>query len=124
MVIEREGDIDPQRTIALCKQAEVAGFSYAWFFDSHVLWQECYTMMAACMLETETLRFGPCVTNPEKIICVGLNYRKHAAETGQPVPSVPILFNKFNNALNHHGGAIAVSEEPAEKFDYEAEPSS
>ncbi|HVO41451.1 MAG TPA: TIGR03842 family LLM class F420-dependent oxidoreductase [Aggregatilineales bacterium] len=59
-----KGDIKPKRTIALCKQAEVAGFSHAWFFDSHVLWQECYTMMAACMLETETLRFGPCVTNP------------------------------------------------------------
>jgi len=65
--------------------------------------------------------FGPCVTHPEKIICVGLNYRKHAAETGNPVPPVPILFNKFNSALNHHAGTIAVSKEPAEKFDYEAE---
>ncbi|HLY29277.1 MAG TPA: TIGR03842 family LLM class F420-dependent oxidoreductase [Aggregatilineales bacterium] len=59
-----KGDIDPKRTIALCKQAEIAGFKYAWFFDSHVLWQECYTMMALCMSETETLRYGPCVTNP------------------------------------------------------------
>lgn len=65
--------------------------------------------------------FGPCVTNPEKIVCIGLNYRKHAAETGQPVPTLPILFNKFNNTLNRHRGAIAVSKEPAEKFDYEAE---
>jgi 2-keto-4-pentenoate hydratase/2-oxohepta-3-ene-1,7-dioic acid hydratase in catechol pathway len=66
-------------------------------------------------------KFGPCVTNPEKIICIGLNYRKHAAETGQPVPPVPILFNKFNSALNCHRGTISVSEESAEKFDYEAE---
>ncbi|MGB9364797.1 MAG: fumarylacetoacetate hydrolase family protein [Xanthobacteraceae bacterium] len=65
--------------------------------------------------------FGPCVTNPEKIICVGLNYRKHAAETGNPVPKQPILFNKFNTALNHHGGVIGVSEEDAQRFDYEAE---
>lgn len=65
--------------------------------------------------------FGPCVTNPEKIICVGLNYRKHAAETGNPVPKAPILFNKFNTALNHHGGVIGVSEEDAVRFDYEAE---
>src|SRR5215213_2748596 len=50
--------------------------------------------------------FGPCVTDPEKIICIGLNYRKHAAETGNPVPTLPILFNKFNSALNHHGGTI------------------
>src|SRR5215208_2936575 len=65
--------------------------------------------------------FGPCVTNPEKIVCIGLNYRKHAAETGNPVPKQPILFNKFNTALNHHGGTINVTEEDAQKFDYEAE---
>ncbi|MBI3927866.1 MAG: TIGR03842 family LLM class F420-dependent oxidoreductase [Armatimonadetes bacterium] len=59
-----KGDIDLERTVALCKQAEVAGFDYAWFFDSHVLWQECYTTMAVCMRETRKLRFGPCVTNP------------------------------------------------------------
>lgn len=65
--------------------------------------------------------FGPCVTNPQKIICIGLNYRKHAAETGNPVPKMPILFNKYNTTLNNHGGVIAVSKEKAEKFDYEAE---
>ncbi len=66
-------------------------------------------------------QFGPCVTNPEKIVCIGLNYRRHAAETGNPVPKQPILFNKFNTALNHHGGTINVTEEDAQKFDYEAE---
>src|SRR5882757_9536415 len=65
--------------------------------------------------------FGPCVTNPEKIVCIGLNYRRHAAETGNPVPKRPILFNKFNSALNNHGGTIGVSEEDARNFDYEAE---
>jgi 2-keto-4-pentenoate hydratase/2-oxohepta-3-ene-1,7-dioic acid hydratase in catechol pathway len=65
--------------------------------------------------------FGPIVTNPEKILCIGLNYRKHAAETGNPVPKQPILFNKYNTALNHHGGTIGVSEEDAVRFDYEAE---
>lgn len=59
-----KGDIDPRRTVALCKQAEQAGFSYAWFFDSHVLWRECYVTIAMCMEHTEKLRFGPCVTNP------------------------------------------------------------
>jgi 2-keto-4-pentenoate hydratase/2-oxohepta-3-ene-1,7-dioic acid hydratase in catechol pathway len=65
--------------------------------------------------------FGPCVTNPEKIVCIGLNYRKHAAETGNPVPKQPILFNKYNTALNHHGGIINVAQEDAQQFDYEAE---
>ncbi len=59
-----KGDISPKRTVALCRQAEVAGFKYAWFFDSHVLWRECYVTMAMCMEHTESLRFGPCVTNP------------------------------------------------------------
>jgi probable F420-dependent oxidoreductase len=59
-----KGDIDPKRTVALCKQAEVAGFKYAWMFDSHVLWRECYVTMAMCMENTDSLRYGPCVTNP------------------------------------------------------------
>jgi 2-keto-4-pentenoate hydratase/2-oxohepta-3-ene-1,7-dioic acid hydratase in catechol pathway len=65
--------------------------------------------------------FGPCVTHPEKIVCIGLNYRRHAAEVGQPVPKLPILFNKYSTALNNSGGEIAVSKLKAERFDYEAE---
>ena len=59
-----KGDIDPKRTVALCKQAEQAGFTYAWFFDSHVLWRECFVTMAMCMEHTSNMRFGACVTNP------------------------------------------------------------
>ncbi|MBZ0289662.1 MAG: TIGR03842 family LLM class F420-dependent oxidoreductase [Anaerolineae bacterium] len=59
-----KGDISPKRTVALCKQAEIAGFSYAWFYDSHILWREPYVTMAMCMEHTDTMRFGPCVTNP------------------------------------------------------------
>lgn len=59
-----KGDIDPRRTVDLCKQAEAAGFSYAWFFDSHVLWRDCYVTMAMCMEHTERMHFGPLVTNP------------------------------------------------------------
>jgi 2-keto-4-pentenoate hydratase/2-oxohepta-3-ene-1,7-dioic acid hydratase in catechol pathway len=66
-------------------------------------------------------QFGPCVTDPEKIVCIGLNYRRHIAEVGAAVPKEPVLFNKFNTALNAHGGTITVSEEDAKNFDYEAE---
>ena len=72
-------------------------------------------------LSEDKIEFGPCVTTPEKIICIGLNYRRHAAETGQPVPALPILFNKYNTTLNSHRGVIKVSQEAAEKFDYEVE---
>jgi 2-keto-4-pentenoate hydratase/2-oxohepta-3-ene-1,7-dioic acid hydratase in catechol pathway len=74
-----------------------------------------------CFVPEDKAAFGPCVTEPEKIVCIGLNYRKHAAETGNPAPNQPILFNKYNSALNCCGGNIAVSKEKAEKFDYEAE---
>ncbi len=59
-----KGDIPPKRTVALCKQAEVAGFKYGWFFDSHVLWRDCYPTMALCMANTDEMIFGPLVTNP------------------------------------------------------------
>jgi probable F420-dependent oxidoreductase len=59
-----KGDIAPERTVALCKQAEVAGFKYGWFFDSHVLWRDCYAVMAMCMENTTNMKFGPLVTNP------------------------------------------------------------
>lgn len=59
-----KGDMEPQRMAALSQQAEEAGFTHAWFFDSHVLWQECFTMMAYCAAQTERIQFGPCVTNP------------------------------------------------------------
>jgi 2-keto-4-pentenoate hydratase/2-oxohepta-3-ene-1,7-dioic acid hydratase in catechol pathway len=72
-------------------------------------------------LPESAVQHAPLVTRPEKIIMMGFNYRRHAAETGTPIPTNPILFNKFNNALNHHGGAIALPTETAKQFDYEVE---
>jgi len=72
-------------------------------------------------LKEETIAYGPVVTRPEKIICVGLNYRRHAAEVGSPIPKQPILFNKYNTALNYHTGTIRLPVEVAKKFDYEIE---
>lgn len=76
---------------------------------------------ASHFIAEDKAQFGPAVTDPEKIVCIGLNYRRHAAETGNPVPKMPILFNKYNSALNCCGGTVAVSKEKAQKFDYEAE---
>jgi 2-keto-4-pentenoate hydratase/2-oxohepta-3-ene-1,7-dioic acid hydratase in catechol pathway len=67
------------------------------------------------------IEFGPCVTNPQKIVCVGLNYARHAKEVGQPLPKLPILFSKFNTTLNSHQGTVRVSSIPATNYDYEAE---
>jgi 2-keto-4-pentenoate hydratase/2-oxohepta-3-ene-1,7-dioic acid hydratase in catechol pathway len=65
--------------------------------------------------------FAPLVTRPEKIICVGFNYREHAAETNTPIPSTPPLFNKFNNALNGHCGIVRLPTRVSRQFDYETE---
>ncbi|MGM7723299.1 fumarylacetoacetate hydrolase family protein [Metabacillus sp. Hm71] len=75
---------------------------------------------AAYLKNEEEIQWGPCVTQPNKIICVGLNYRKHADETNAPYPEVPILFNKFNNTLTGHKREIAVPK-VTEQLDYEVE---
>ncbi|MFD2922231.1 fumarylacetoacetate hydrolase family protein [Halobacillus naozhouensis] len=68
----------------------------------------------------ETLEFGPCVDNPQKIICIGLNYRNHAAESNMPIPEVPIVFSKFSNALTGDGADIKLPVK-SQQVDYEAE---
>jgi 2-keto-4-pentenoate hydratase/2-oxohepta-3-ene-1,7-dioic acid hydratase in catechol pathway len=68
----------------------------------------------------DDISWGPCVTRPSKIICVGLNYRKHAEETNAPIPEFPILFNKFSNTLTGHKQDIAVPN-VTKKMDYECE---
>jgi 2-keto-4-pentenoate hydratase/2-oxohepta-3-ene-1,7-dioic acid hydratase in catechol pathway len=72
-------------------------------------------------LKEETIEYGPVLTRPEKIVCVGLNYRQHAIEIGAPIPKQPVLFNKFNTTLNHHNGTIKLPVDFAQKFDYEVE---
>ena len=67
------------------------------------------------------VEFGPLVSAPGKILCVGLNYRAHIAETSAKAPAFPDLFNKYNTALNRHRGTVAVSTLNAEQFDYESE---
>jgi len=66
-------------------------------------------------------RFAPCITNPEKIIMLGFNYRAHAIERKVPIPTAPVVFNKYNNALNAHGGTIKLPAKMAKQFDYEVE---
>lgn len=75
---------------------------------------------SALWLEERELEWAACVTNPNKIICVGLNYRKHAEETHSQIPEYPILFNKFNNTIAANGEDIPLPK-VSDKVDYEAE---
>ncbi|MHA0856367.1 fumarylacetoacetate hydrolase family protein [Paenibacillus sp. CMAA1364] len=60
------------------------------------------------------------ITNPEKIICIGLNYYDHVIESGAQVPKVPVLFPKYNNCLSGHGDEVVIPREVTQ-CDYEVE---
>src|SRR5689334_14886549 len=61
----------------------------------------------------------PPIPDPDKIVCIGLNYRKHAAEVGvAELPEKPTIFAKYPNALVADGATVTV---PTDKTDYEAE---
>ncbi|MEG0772082.1 fumarylacetoacetate hydrolase family protein [Clostridium sp.] len=72
------------------------------------------------ILREENITYAPCILNPEKILCVGLNYISHAKECNKDIPTSPVIFSKFNNALAAHNETITLPK-AAEKFDYEAE---
>jgi 2-keto-4-pentenoate hydratase/2-oxohepta-3-ene-1,7-dioic acid hydratase in catechol pathway len=75
---------------------------------------------ATAVREEASLTFGPSVPNPTKVICIGLNYRRHAEETNSPIPATPVIFSKFNNAIAAHGEDVPLPPVDTE-YDYEVE---
>jgi 2-keto-4-pentenoate hydratase/2-oxohepta-3-ene-1,7-dioic acid hydratase in catechol pathway len=73
------------------------------------------------LLDEGEVSFGPCVSTPEKILMMGLNYRRHCAEVKLPLPANPTFFNKFPNALLGHGEPLRLPVHVASQFDHEAE---
>lgn len=72
------------------------------------------------LLDEARLTYGPCVANPGKIICIGLNYRRHVEESGMTIPTLPVLFSKFSNTIAAPGEEIVLPVNAVE-YDYEAE---
>lgn len=66
------------------------------------------------------LRFLPAVPNPGKVICIGLNYREHAKEGGNPIPDYPAVFMRVTTSLAAHGQPL-LRPPVSDKLDYEAE---
>lgn len=62
----------------------------------------------------------PPVSNPEKVVCIGLNYFDHSAESGFKQPDFPTIFSRFNSSLIAHGDPI-LRPEVSEQLDYEGE---
>lgn len=72
-------------------------------------------------VDESTISYAPVVNNPEKIICVGLNYHDHVSESSiSDTPDEPVLFSKFNNALASHQQVIPLNSRGVQ-FDYEGE---
>jgi len=72
------------------------------------------------LLPLDSLRVTAPIPRPAKILCIGLNYRDHAAESKMEIPSVPTVFAKFSNAVIGPGDPIILSS-ATQKPDYEAE---
>jgi acylpyruvate hydrolase len=63
--------------------------------------------------------FAP-VPRPAKLICIGLNYRDHAAESNMPIPERPVIFSKFSNCVIAPGEPVVIPS-TSQQVDYEAE---
>lgn len=66
------------------------------------------------------LQIMPPLADPDKIICIGLNYSDHAAESEMAIPEEPVFFNKFKSSIVGPGEAIVIPR-VSDQIDYEAE---
>ncbi|TWC76367.1 2-keto-4-pentenoate hydratase/2-oxohepta-3-ene-1,7-dioic acid hydratase in catechol pathway [Rhizobium sp. SJZ105] len=74
----------------------------------------------APVVDLDRVTLLPPISNPEKIVCVGLNYTDHSAESGFQQPDFPTIFGRFNSSLIAHGAPI-LRPEVSVQLDYEGE---
>jgi 2-keto-4-pentenoate hydratase/2-oxohepta-3-ene-1,7-dioic acid hydratase in catechol pathway len=74
----------------------------------------------AAIVARDTVRLGAPVPRPGKLVCIGLNYRDHAAESKMPLPERPVVFSKFTTSVVGPGDPIVIPPS-SQKVDYEAE---
>ena len=74
----------------------------------------------SCPIIGDDVRLGPPLSRPSKIVCVGLNYAKHAAESGMDIPEEPVLFFKASSAIVGPFDPIVIPK-GSEKTDWEVE---
>ena len=70
--------------------------------------------------ELADITFRPVIPHPGKILCAGINYRAHAAETGREMPMQPSMFVRFDDTLVGHGGEM-IRPSVSDNFDFEGE---
>ena len=78
-----------------------------------------FSLASASMIDKE-VRLGEPVKRPGKLICIGLNYRKHAAESGMAVPTEPVIFFKATSSIVGPNDSIIIPKNST-KTDWEVE---
>ncbi|MGD9885222.1 MAG: fumarylacetoacetate hydrolase family protein, partial [Reyranella sp.] len=80
----------------------------------------CAKPKPAALVSEKSAKYLPPIPNPGKILCIGLNYRKHAEETKNPIPPYPVVFCRFDNTLVAHNGKMP-RPSASDQLDWEAE---
>ncbi|CAN5597650.1 fumarylacetoacetate hydrolase family protein [soil metagenome] len=78
------------------------------------------TRNASADFSLDDVELLPAIPNPDKILCVGLNYASHVGEVGRALPTVPSIFSRLHNTLVPHGGNI-IRPSASTNFDFEGE---
>ena len=108
------------------RMIDISGFGYDYnegFFadkNMHGLTDWLEKNAANCPTIPAGTRMGPCIARPSKIVCVGLNYAKHAAESGMDAPNEPVLFFKSTTAICGPNDPLIIPK-GSEKTDWEVE---
>jgi 2-keto-4-pentenoate hydratase/2-oxohepta-3-ene-1,7-dioic acid hydratase in catechol pathway len=122
-ILLEDGIIDTAQAAAHAELGEGDWRSNRFVISVSAPTRESLGRAAAEMLPERSLdglRLGPPITDPDKILCMGLNYRDHAAEAGLDLPTVPLFFAKFRNSLIGPRDQIVLPP-ASSKIDYEAE---
>lgn len=85
----------------------------------HILEQHTTELLAQAIAEQD-IEWLPVIPSPGKLICIGLNYRRHAEETNAPIPQTPVVFSKFSDVVAGHLQSVPLPQ-ASTQVDYEAE---
>lgn len=77
--------------------------------------------LSACPVIDESVRLGQPLSNIRKVVCIGLNYSDHAAESGMPIPDEPVIFMKADTSLSGPNDDVVMPRGVAPKLDWEVE---
>ena len=120
--LERAGGLPPtlRGFLALGEQGRTAAERAVAEVERRLPDEEQRLLDQGVVFGAAEVRFAPPVPDPEKIICLGRNYRAHAEEAGMQLPEAPELFAKYANALCGHEDPIRIPR-VTDRVDYEAE---